>query len=258
MSLDLMGKVLKLQVGLTARKMVLLKMADCADDNGKCFPSMQHIADQCEMSRRSVCNHVKKLTEDGFLVVKNRFEKNEQKSNIYHIKLSQKDGVKNLHTPSETVAQGGSENSAHRTSHSLYPLHQEEGADADNSNRNEKSFCTRKEMQEWWNTMAIQFGLPQIKAISDARWQKVKTRGRELWLCRNTIIDEVRESNFIRSRSFFTFDWLIVNDTNWLKVIEGNFRDDKPTSNSRPDNSSTMDAVEDATMKRMKELGVLS
>ncbi|WP_409365500.1 helix-turn-helix domain-containing protein [Klebsiella pneumoniae] len=41
------------KVGNPARKLVLLKLADNANDDGICFPSYQYIADKCEMSKRS-------------------------------------------------------------------------------------------------------------------------------------------------------------------------------------------------------------
>jgi hypothetical protein len=54
------------RVGNATRKLILLKLADNADDTGYCFPSYQHIADQCECSKRVVIDHVKALVGQGF------------------------------------------------------------------------------------------------------------------------------------------------------------------------------------------------
>ena len=60
MSMTLMVKALKTKVGNPLRKLVLLKLADNANDQGECWPSYQCIADQCEMSKRSVMIHIAK------------------------------------------------------------------------------------------------------------------------------------------------------------------------------------------------------
>ncbi|MFS1524472.1 helix-turn-helix domain-containing protein, partial [Microbulbifer sp. 2304DJ12-6] len=51
--MELMVKAMKVKVGNPLRKLVLLKLADNANDQGECWPSYQHVADQCEISRRS-------------------------------------------------------------------------------------------------------------------------------------------------------------------------------------------------------------
>jgi hypothetical protein len=64
MSMDLMVQAMKIKVGNPLRKLVLLKLADNASDL-ECWPSYQHIADQCEISKRSVMNHIEALCECG-------------------------------------------------------------------------------------------------------------------------------------------------------------------------------------------------
>ena len=65
MSMSLMVAAMKLRVGNPLRKLVLIKLADNASDMGECWPSYQHIADQCEISKRSVMNHIAVLCESG-------------------------------------------------------------------------------------------------------------------------------------------------------------------------------------------------
>lgn len=67
------------------RKLVLLKLCDNANDDGECWPSFASIASQCEMSRRSVINHIGALVDSGFLSVESRFKAGEQTSNMYKI-----------------------------------------------------------------------------------------------------------------------------------------------------------------------------
>lgn len=67
MSMLLMAKAMSIKVGNPLRKLVLIKLADNASDTGECWPSYQHIADQCEISRRSVINHIDALCDSGLL-----------------------------------------------------------------------------------------------------------------------------------------------------------------------------------------------
>nr|WP_063454794.1 helix-turn-helix domain-containing protein [Wohlfahrtiimonas chitiniclastica] len=66
MSMMLMVKAMQIKVGNPLRKLVLLKLADNASDTGECWPSHQNIADQCEISKRSVINHIDALVEMVF------------------------------------------------------------------------------------------------------------------------------------------------------------------------------------------------
>ena len=67
MSMLLMVQAMKAKVGNPLRKLVLVKLADQANDDGECWPSYQSIADACEMSRRTVISHIEWLEEKGFL-----------------------------------------------------------------------------------------------------------------------------------------------------------------------------------------------
>ena len=67
MSMYLTAAAFKLEVGNGLRKLVLLKLADNANDNGECFPSFQYIADQCEISKASVMRHIKALEAQGLI-----------------------------------------------------------------------------------------------------------------------------------------------------------------------------------------------
>lgn len=67
MSMELMVKAMKTKVGNPLRKLVLIKLADNANDVGECWPSYQHIADQCEIGRSTVKVHIRELEKCGLL-----------------------------------------------------------------------------------------------------------------------------------------------------------------------------------------------
>ncbi|UZE14778.1 helix-turn-helix domain-containing protein [Pseudomonas sp. B21-053] len=135
MSMGLMVAAMKLRVGNPLRKLVLIKLADNASDVGECWPSYQHIADQCEISKRSVMNHITALCDAGLL--RKEIRKGGPKGNSSNVYFLTLDGgappapgvVQKIHPgsavgspPSESPAPGGSAAVAPRTSHSLEPV----------------------------------------------------------------------------------------------------------------------------------------
>lgn len=107
-----MAKVMPMNVGNLAKKMVLLKLADQANDDGFCWPSYQTIAEACQVSRRTVIRHIKSLEADGFLTITKTYDKANKKnfSNKYQLTLDR--GVKlslvtESHHPSDTVSISG-------------------------------------------------------------------------------------------------------------------------------------------------------
>ena len=112
------------EVGNPARKLVLLKLADNANDDGVCFPSYQYIADKCEMSKRSAISHIDDLIKMGFVSKKARKNKDGSSTNLYLLHLTKGSensalGGEKFAPGSENSALGGSENSAPITSHSF-------------------------------------------------------------------------------------------------------------------------------------------
>ena len=88
MSMELMVRAMKAKVGNPLRKLVLIKLADNASDQGECWPSVPYIAEQCEMSVRSVQSHIKKLVEDGLVSVEERKSSNGlNRTNVYTLIL---------------------------------------------------------------------------------------------------------------------------------------------------------------------------
>ena len=129
MSMRLMVQAMNCEVGNPARKLVLLKLADNANDDGICFPSYQYIADKCEMSKRSAISHIDDLIKMGFVTKKARKNKDGSSANLYLLHLEQGSeksapGGENISLGSENFALGGSEKSAPITSHSLEPVNE--------------------------------------------------------------------------------------------------------------------------------------
>lgn len=77
------------QSGMTqVTKLVLLKLADHANEKGICWPSLGLIATQCWLSKSAVKLHIKKLQTAGLLIVKNRKNGATNQSNYYQININ--------------------------------------------------------------------------------------------------------------------------------------------------------------------------
>ena len=137
MSMELMVKAMKCKVGNPLRKLVLIKLADNANDQGECWPSYEHIAEQCEISRRSAINHIDALISAGLL--RKEIRKGGPKgnsSNLFYINFngagdslppSAGDSlgvVQEIHPTSAGDSLPPSAGAAPRTSHSLEPVNE--------------------------------------------------------------------------------------------------------------------------------------
>ncbi|HBV3382879.1 TPA: helix-turn-helix domain-containing protein [Klebsiella pneumoniae] len=126
-----MAKAMAIKTGNPIRKLVLIKLADNANDYGECWPSYKHIADHCECSKSAVRDHIDALISMGLLVKENRPGVKNGKgnaSNLYCMKLDNPMPPKSIAPmPSESTGMppesippmpcGGT-----RTSHSFEPV----------------------------------------------------------------------------------------------------------------------------------------
>ncbi len=134
-----MAKAMSIKVGNPLRKLVLIKLADNANDNGECWPSYQHIADHCECSKSAVKEHISALIKLGLMTKENRVGVNNGKgntSNVYRLHLTSTPVPPESTPPVPPESTGGSPKSTPvppestppvppagtRTSHSFEPV----------------------------------------------------------------------------------------------------------------------------------------
>ncbi|MFA0075115.1 helix-turn-helix domain-containing protein [Vibrio cyclitrophicus] len=88
MCVSLILSFIPLKTGSPISKLVLLKLADNADARGVCFPSLNYLAQYCEVSVRTVKRHVNELERQGFVKRVKRFDDSgRQRSNLYQLRL---------------------------------------------------------------------------------------------------------------------------------------------------------------------------
>lgn len=226
MSMELMVKAMKIKVGNPLRKLVLLKLADNASDLGECWPSYQHIADQCEISKRSVIGHIKALVDMGLLRVENRIRNNEKQSNLYHLTLDKSNDVGGAGNAlggsagdslgGAADARGGSAGAAHRISHSSEPISSGSSSAAEN---------IHQQIIDKWNAS----GFVQIKAIvsGSQREKLLKARIKEFSLEQVLeAIEIANQSDFLKGGGdkgwVMDFTWFL-RPNNFIKVYENKY-----------------------------------
>ena len=104
MSVRAMAWVWKQQLS-GPEKLVLMALADHADEDGICWPGNAHLARKCNLSQRSVQRHVKNLIDNGYMTAHRRFrDTGGQTSNRYALNV---DGVTACHGGDDSVSWGG-------------------------------------------------------------------------------------------------------------------------------------------------------
>lgn len=88
------------QVAPTYSKMILMVIANKANDKNQCWPSMAALARETGMSRRHVIRSLNKLISLGLISREHRFKDNHHRSNLYTL---------NVVTPAKLKVVGGSD-----------------------------------------------------------------------------------------------------------------------------------------------------
>jgi len=92
-----------------------------------------------------------------------------------------------------------------------------------------------------WNLFSEKYGTAKVKAETETRKKKIKIRAGEPNFDFPEILKKATEQKFALESAWFNFDFLIENDTNYMKVLEGKYiqkqveQPQKPTQSiSRP------------------------
>lgn len=90
MSFEAMAWAVKQRCASTGQKMVLLMIANYANDDGVCWPRKQTLADACCMSKSAVCDNINRLKDAGLITVEERGGEpgeGRQRSSLIHLHM---------------------------------------------------------------------------------------------------------------------------------------------------------------------------
>ncbi|HDR1409391.1 TPA: helix-turn-helix domain-containing protein [Pasteurella multocida] len=137
MSSKLLGHVWDLDLPDHATKLVLLRLADSAnDETGECWPSLKHIQDKCNIkSKNTIRRALEVLEQLGLLVViKRKLSAKQNTSNLYRLNIKKilepnsvnlkLRGGSNSELGGSNSELGGGSNSEPRTNNSFEPINE--------------------------------------------------------------------------------------------------------------------------------------
>lgn len=93
---------------------------------------------------------------------------------------------------------------------------------------------TAKSDFDLWNELAPP-ECPRVQVLNQMRSKKLSLRKKEGMVMAD-VIEKIRDSQFLRGSTGWiaTFDWIIENPGNWVKVIEGNYEKSGKAKASSP------------------------
>lgn len=103
------------------------------------------------------------------------------------------------------------------------------------SSKNDKKTDDFEIVKDHWNSFAKQHGLPEVKKLSQKRISNIKARYKEDEFDLNVIMEEISKSSFLLGQNnngwAVDFDWIFGSTTNYLKILEGKYKDKKGNNN---------------------------
>lgn len=83
MSVHISSAVWKIIMPNPGRKLVAVALADMANDDGVCWPSIRSLANRCNMRPETISDHLSALAVVGILSAQPRYQDGRQTSNLY-------------------------------------------------------------------------------------------------------------------------------------------------------------------------------
>lgn len=221
---------------LDSQKIVLLALADCANDEGHCWPSMLSLSRKCSKGQRTVQGVIKALVDAGHVTRQEVPGRGCQ----YWVHPRKE-------TPAETAPRSDCAPQSSRPAETAprsqrrgppQPLRDTPAAAADKPSKNlqETSKGSRldgdpclsiTEIVEGWNDLAARCGLATVAKLTDERKRKARAQGKRFsiddWL---SVFRKVEQSPFLRGtndrgwRCDFDF---ILSEGNFTKILEGKY-----------------------------------
>jgi hypothetical protein len=210
-------------------RLVLLSIADRADDGGRAWCGANDIASRANIERRNVPRAIRELCDSGELFVEHR--KGPNCSNVYHLssvlmaKLPQNEAVSGRVVGVLKVSTKCSQGEAQTQGNPIEPKGGEGKGRADASH-------SISEVPSKWNEFT---NLPSVKNLSDDRKRHLAARMAEPFFEKhwNEAIERISRSSFCLGQNKqgwkARFDWFLRPGT-VTKIMEGQY-DNYPASN---------------------------
>ncbi len=204
-------------------KFVLVKLADNANDDGDCFPSLDYICRHTQLTRPTVVKAIKLLEEAGLLTVERQKVGKVNLANRYHLRGV----VKEVNQGSKTTLPRGSKAALPEPS-PLEPSLNRHMSFVPNDVSELKTDCDKAVYN--WNVTAAPLGLAKVTVLNATRRKKLNARlsevGLDGWI---TALEVLERDKFCQGHNSngwkADFDFMLRPDK-LLKMIEGGYRRD--------------------------------
>ena len=88
MSLKVLTWVFDQEIKPATKKLTLIALADFANDQNECYPSVETLTNKTSLNRKTVLKNVAELVEDGLLIDTGKRVGGTQQIKIYRIELN--------------------------------------------------------------------------------------------------------------------------------------------------------------------------
>ena len=186
----------------------------------------------CKESRDAIKSTMEELKSRGYLHVEKINDETGKFNYIYHIYENSKEKLPEGENPH--LVQPSTDEPVMDEPHLENPIQLNTNNEiSNNQNTNNENSCENVNIfgaLELFNLYKqICKSFPQPRELSEERAKKANKRIKkyptsEYW---QTVCEKAENSSFCRSANWFSFDWIIKNDSNSLKVYEGNYDDNK-------------------------------
>ena len=248
MSIQVINQVWNTPCKTHTQKLVLIALADNANDQRVCWPSIDYLARRCDLSRQGVMNQIELLLKSKLLKVK----KSDGRVNVYELFPNQSTpwtGSKApVHAvdPSTALTPPVNHVDYHQSTpltppvHAVDPNRKEPSDEPPRTVKRESdaSLSLSVEVFNAWNeTAKATDGLPACLVMSDSRRRKLAVRVKDPFFSANwkASLEKVSKSAFCLGCSErgwrASLDWFIQPDTT-AKIMEGKY-DTNPNIQNR-------------------------
>ena len=273
---------LPISIMSSTEKLVWAVLNRFAGKNGKCYPSQERLAEEIGMSVDVIKRALSRLEENGFIrkIKPTGKDRLLHRHNSYEFLWHEIYEYDLMYEEDEALsAQGGLAPSGDSgLAPSLDradspPLYKKVNNKKDHIKKDHKEgreiptqniskLCDQ--IMGYWNDSFTGTPIPLIQKITSKRKEHIRTRLSDLptidkW---QDVIDKIHDCSFLMGENdrqwVISFDWLITNDTNWVKVIEGKYLDKKPNKSKRNsiDNFETDPEIDRINDENIAKLGM--
>lgn len=234
--------------------LILLSLCDFASDEGELFPSLKTIQNKTKVSKGTLSYVLRAYEEIGVITREKRVRDNGSNTSTFYKILKLNFTLEEYKKAYQQARNYNPKNN--KSSHCEHPQEVHIVNTPSHIVNTQKSHCEhlepsilnhqyepsiksisndipKSELDIYinnWNFFATQYGLNQIHSLTQSRVQKLKTRltdNQNFFSIFEQACVLISKSDFLKGKNKnswkVSFDWIIENDKNIFKILEGNY-----------------------------------